>query len=73
MKGMLIMAIEQLSGEIKKIMDKEIQLKANSTACSIKVDGDVVNVTVPSGTGFHKVLVFPKREIRELLEKLYTE
>ena len=67
------MAIQELSAEIKSAMDKELKLKANSVGCRIKVEDDVVRVTVPVDKDVVKNLTFSKREVRELFEKLYAE
>ena len=66
------MSIESLSPEIKKEMEKEIKEKANTTGCRIKVDGENVKVIVPENNE-DKILLFSKREVRELFERLYSE
>ena len=67
------MAIQELSADIKSVMDKEIKERKNTVGCRIKVVDDVVRVSIPVTNDTEKILNFSKREVRELFEKLYSE
>lgn len=68
------MAIEALKPEIQKMMEKEIIESQKTNNCHIKLDGDTVKVNInDKTTNEEKILTFPKREIKELFEKLYSE
>lgn len=76
------MAIDELNSSFKKSTLDIIKKGPDTGACSIKVEDDLVKVLVPvddrSNTGsnngcFMRELKFPKREVRELFERLYSE
>lgn len=66
------MSIEALSNEIVEQMKQEIKDKENTTGCHVAVENDTVKVTIPVN-GENKFFIFPKREVRELFERLYSE
>ena len=67
------MAIESISTEVSKELEKrKMEEDLTVHGCHIKVDGDRVIVKLPKGKEFIQY-EFPKREIKELFEKLYTE
>lgn len=63
------MAIENLDANMEKELLKQKKVKENTVDnCHIKVVDKQVHVTIQE-----KTYVFPKSEIRGLLERLYTE
>lgn len=66
------MAIEQVSEDInKKIQAQREKEKNTIKGCHIKVEGDRCIISIPSNDDI-KYYEFPKREFKELLERLYT-
>lgn len=65
------MAIEQIDGKIAKEWEEKKKMESNTVhGCHIRPENEKVVVTIPGNpTKFYE---FPKREIREILEHLYT-
>lgn len=66
------MSIEALDPRLQNDLKKELTDKKNTIGCHINVETDAVKVRIPVD-GEDRILLFPKREVRELLERLYTE
>ena len=74
------MAIDELNSVFKEATLDVIKKGPDRNACSIRVEDDLVIVSIPvapsasaGSTGLVRQLKFPKREVRELFEKLYSE
>lgn len=65
------MAIEAMSEEMNKDLNKRIIEKENTNTCHINLDNKQVVVDVPIKDGETKRLVFPAMEFKRLFEKIY--
>lgn len=76
--GWFIMAIEILETDITKEIEEIKKKKDNIIGCRIKFDDNMVKVTIPerirNGVFIpEEELTFSKREVKELLQDLYTQ
>ena len=72
------MAIEILETDITKEIEEIKKKKDNIIGCRIKFDDNMVKVTIPerirNGVFIpEEELTFSKREVKELLQDLYTQ
>lgn len=67
------MALEILNDNLHQEMRKKKKEQDKTLACHIKVEKELVKVTIPDmNDDTDLTLTFPKREVKELLQDLYV-